>query len=226
MNVYLLPIGETEPVFFSEGPREAHGDGPPVRPREGSLRHRLESSYHRMSGRLVRSEGGLGSLLTRVWAWLHRQIGADEPLLRALRGAGRIEVRYPCSIAGAEARDVWEGYLARRFNRHLIWLIVNGLLATLSILLMVIPGPNLIGYWFVFRAACHGLALLGLRRARGGRVETTYQPTEALDRLIDGQEDDPRDRTAVDTDLRPLVAFLRRMRAKRVVHAQVPMVGP
>jgi K+-H+ exchange-related protein len=222
LKVYLLPSGETEPVFLSEGPSAAQGDGEAARPRRG-LRRRLEVTFRKLKHSLTRSEGGLGPRLMRVWGWLHRHIGADEPLLRGLRRAGRIEVHHPASMPSARARESWEAYLSGRFYHHLLWLTINGLLSPLSIVLMPIPGPNLVGYWFVYRAACHALALLGLRRAWGGRVETTYHPAEVLDVLLEEPDEEGLEQVAAGSSLRGLAAFLRRVRPKRPRPRDLPL---
>jgi hypothetical protein len=212
VKVYLLPIGNERPVFYSEGPPRA--DGEAARPRR-SLRRRLEERFLKSKQSLERSEGDVGSWLVQLWQWLHRHIGADEPLLRGLRGAGVIEVHHPASMPGPEARVAWEGYLTARWYHHLLWLTVNALLSPPSIVLMPVPGPNLIGYWFVYRAVCHTLALLGLRRAWGGRVETVYRPTEALDISLAEADDEDLARVAACCGLRRLAKFVTRVRSGR-----------
>ncbi|MEJ7711591.1 MAG: hypothetical protein WKF84_17425 [Pyrinomonadaceae bacterium] len=41
-------------------------------------------------------------------------------------------------------------------------------MAPIPLVLAPVPGPNVIGYWFWYRAICHALALMGIRRATCG----------------------------------------------------------
>ena len=222
MKVYLLPIVATAPRFYSEGPSAADGDRPAeVAATRGGFRGRLESWFGRARDRMTDPKGRLGPHLRRTWGWLQRFVGADEPLLRSLRKAGRFEVDFPASMSAVEAREHWEGYLTRRLRHHAIWLVVNGLLAAGSVALMLVPGPNVVGYWFAYRLACHGLALLGIQRARGGRIETTYHPLDVLDLLLAEPDGPSRARIAANLGLRAPAAFLRQFRGPRHAPAQL-----
>jgi hypothetical protein len=119
--------------------------------------------------------------MKRAWDWLERRMHPDEPLLAALRSAPTIEVHHASSLASTDARTLWSCYLRGRMRRHLLWLVFDGALAPLTVLLAPLPGPNLIGYWFAYRALRQLLMLLGIRRASSGRVETMFHPVEDLD---------------------------------------------
>jgi hypothetical protein len=76
-----------------------------------------------------------------------------------------------------------------------------------------LPGPNVIGYWFVYRTVCHGLALIGVRRARRREVVTELESSRVLDLPI--EESGPRavDRLADSCGLKRLEVFLVRVGA-------------
>jgi hypothetical protein len=81
------------------------------------------------------------------------------------------------------------------------------LVAPLTVVLAPLPGPNLVGYWFVYRAVHHGLILTGLGRARRGLIDMTFRPDDTLDRpgAVERLVADPED----------LGEFLARHEARR-----------
>ncbi len=76
---------------------------------------------------------------------------------------------------------IWADYLKRQGRRHLLWLIVNGVIAPFSALFAILPGPNLIGYWFAYRAIHHSLVVWGIRRVQRNKIPTELHPIAALD---------------------------------------------
>ena len=74
---------------------------------------------------------------------------------------------------------------------------------------MFVPGPNIIGYWFVYRAICHLLALLGIRRARRQEVPLDCQPSDALNDVPGTPTPEATSRLAAVAGLRGPDALLR-----------------
>ena len=54
--------------------------------------------------------------------------------------------------------------LRRDHDRHRIWLVVNTVLLVLSAVLALVPGPNLVAYYFAFRVVGHWLSMRGAAR--------------------------------------------------------------
>jgi len=179
VNVYLIPLGATGPIFYSEGP--VREDARPSLEPKGGPRGWLERKFRSMQTALHRSEGGMGLRIRRLWGWLQRRIPPDEPLLRRLRKAGMVVVHHPSLFTREEARAEWLAYLAGRRGRHLLGLTLNLAISPLTILLVPVPGPNVVGFWFAYRTVCHTLALLGIHRASGPRVTTAFRPSADLD---------------------------------------------
>ena len=50
--------------------------------------------------------------------------------------------------------------LHRDYERHKVWLVVDSVGLVLSTLLVVLPGPNVVGYYFAFRVVGHWLFTL------------------------------------------------------------------
>jgi hypothetical protein len=53
--------------------------------------------------------------------------------------------------------------LVRDFDKHRFWLAVDSLGFAASGLLMLVPGPNFLAYYFAFRLVGHYLSLRGAR---------------------------------------------------------------
>lgn len=209
MKVYLLPVGDDECLFYSEGP-ELAGEAGVVAPERGGVRGWAEQKYKSLQVVLTESEGGVGLRMRRAWEWLQKRTAPDEPLLRSLRGAGMIELVHPSSLAGEEAREQWECYLSSRSRRHTFWLIVNSIVSPVTVLLAPVPGPNVIGYWFVYRAVCHLLAKLGIARARRGEVPLELSASDVLDGTFAGASGERIASVEASFGLQGLGAYLER----------------
>src|SRR5262249_10309928 len=145
---------------------------------------------------------------------LSRRIPADEGLLRALRSAALVEVFHPSDMPPEAARAAWNEYLAGVKGRHVVGLAANAAVSPVSVVLAPLPGPNILGYWFVYRAACHALALLGLRRASGDRVPTVFEAQPALDPPI-GPADAVGLAGSLGLDAERLEDFIERQRGAK-----------
>lgn len=153
----------------------------------------------------------------RGLAWTAEKI-AEQRLLWRLRGKAQVCTWIPSGLDRERAAATIRGNLAAEFDRHRWWMVVDSLGGLLSIALMFIPGPNLIGYYFVFRIVGH---FLSLRGARHGLTEVRWdlQPSRPLADLA-AAEDLPapeRDRrlqaVADELGLHRLPRFYRRTAA-------------
>ncbi len=180
MKVYLLRTEDGRYQFYG-GVLEATDDLDP--PHHG-LHGWFERRRKRFALLWTHADGPVLRTMRRIWDWLHRHIHPEEVWLVRLQSAAAIEVRQPTMLTGEEARAAWTDFLDGRLRRHLPWLVFSIVLCPLTILLTPLPGPNVIGYWFAYRAFRHLMVMLGLLRVRRGRVETTFHPSEALDRPL------------------------------------------
>jgi hypothetical protein len=206
VKVFLLPFDGTQSFFYADGDNDAAP--PSTRP---GLRGWFERTMHHLKSSLKHPKGRLARKLRQAWDWMQQRMHPDEPLLAALRTAPAIEVYYRASMPGDEVRALWYGYLGRRWRRHLPWLLFNALLSPLSVLLTPLPGPNVIGYWFAYRAIHHLLIVLGIRRALSGRVETTFHPVAGLEAVGGCSDDEWRARAATQYQLKGLHDFVKRI---------------
>jgi hypothetical protein len=212
VKVYLVRITERRHVFYSEGPEtveEPASDRSPEGRR--GLRSWLERKLRYWQLSIRRSKQGAGAALRTVWDWLQRFVGPDETLLRGLRHAREVRLHHPAAMSPQTAQSAWRRYLKGRWTHHLTWLLVDLILSIASIALMILPGPNVVGYWLVYRAGCHALALFGVRRASNRQIVTELEPTGALDLPIGHADRDAVDRMADHCGLKDLDVFLVRV---------------
>lgn len=101
-------------------------------------------------------------------------------------------------------------------DRHLRWVIIDLLLLAASAPLMLVPGPNVLAYYFTFNVVGHFLAMRGARRGLG-KIPWRLVPTAALSdlRAALALEEPHRERTVHDIAarlrLQHLARFFRRI---------------
>lgn len=179
MKVILLRSADGREQFLPAGPIALDAHEPE---RE---RGRVERFVRDLQALLLRSGRRIGPRLKRIQDWLDRRAQPDEAMLQALRHAPAVLVEHPDDWDEPKARDRWVGYLRDRQIYHLRRLFACLLFSPTVVLLAPLPGPNVIGYWFVWRAFRHGMILRGLRAASSGAVPTTFAAQPSLTSPID-----------------------------------------
>lgn len=80
---------------------------------------------------------------------------AGDRFVRRLRSFRKITVALSRPIEPAEVRVKLKRMLRDRSYHHLRWLFIDLALLPLSVFIMIVPGPNLIGYYLLFRVFSH-----------------------------------------------------------------------
>ena len=186
MKVFLLNVsptsGEYRPLFFAKPDPERPDSERLV---EQGLRGWAVARFQRLRDAWHHSEGRTSRFTRNAWDWLHLRTHPDETLLAHLRSVQSIEVHHPPSMTAKDAQAAWTTFLNRGRTRHRFWFLVNLAVSPITVLLAPLPGPNLIGYWFAYRAVHHWLILVGLGHVRGRSVETVFHPTTELEKSPD-----------------------------------------
>jgi hypothetical protein len=181
MEVYLIPIGAREHELYCEVPDDTPDDGAPHDPgmfrrMANRFREMLAAAERerrdRLAGRPVETpQGWMGRLKARTLRWAAETI-AEQRLLWHLRGCASATLVFPDDITTTEADATLRTQLARDYDKHRRWLVVNllGLLASAP--LMFVPGPNVLAYYFTFRIVGH---FFSIRGARQGLDRTRWQ---------------------------------------------------
>jgi hypothetical protein len=180
VKVYLLLVSDEQFFFYSD---ESEADESRVEaPAQGGWRGELEERWHRFQRAWHESDAEVARWARRSWDWLHSMIHPDEWMLVRFRSTQRIDLHHPAARSRDAVARAWLDYLGRKWRRHMIFLCGNALIAPLALaLLWPLPGPNLIGYWFAYRAIHHYLIVRGINRVRKGSIPTEYHPEPSLD---------------------------------------------
>lgn len=189
---FFFHAGEAEPAEWPEFEDEPAAD-------RAGWRGWLIERWHRLQTAWAQSENKAAAWSRGAWRWLHSWVHPDEAMLTRLRQARRIELHHPKSRSPSEVRSLWDDYLNHRWWRHVVWMGANGLVAPPALaMLWILPGPNLIGYWFAYRAIRHALIIRGIRRVRRGEVPLELFAVEALDQPVAIDEQGKAAHTAIE----------------------------
>jgi hypothetical protein len=190
VNIYLLLIDDEQYFFYSDGSEVQVSKGEGSTARASAARGWLERKWHKLQSAWYSADAGVALRARRVWDWLHSRTHPDESMLVRLHSTPRIDLHHPASWPGDVIAGVWRDYLVQRSRPHLFWLCCNAAIAPLALLfLWPLPGPNLIGYWFAYRAIHHLLIVRGIRQVQKGLIPTLVHGLESLDLPIHRGQD-------------------------------------
>jgi hypothetical protein len=188
MDVYLVPVGPDRYELYCEvadEPEEHTPQAPPGLFRRLMLRFRAmiaEAEHERRHGAPdYVNRGWLGRVRARTLRWVAESI-AEQRLLWHLRRQSAASFYHPDDMQEAAAVMLRTQQLGRDFDKHRFWLAIDSLLFVASGLLMLVPGPNFIAYFFAFRLVGHFLSLRGARQGLR-MVVWTNQPSAPLSEL-------------------------------------------
>jgi len=122
-----------------------------------------------------RKDRGEGSERRGIAAWAMGRIAeavAEQRLLWRLRTESAATLVHPSDVDAGKALEMMRREMIADARRHLRWCGIDGVLAAiLGPGLFFVPGPNVVGYYFAFRAIGHFLSWKG---ARHGLNEVTW----------------------------------------------------
>lgn len=222
MEVFLVPIAPARYELYCEVPDEPDGSGsePPV----GFFKrmvHRFretiaEAERERHHGRKDNEPAGwMSRVKRRTVRWVAESI-AEQRLLWHLRRQQSATFFYPDDIPESTAAAERTRQLKADFDKHRFWLIIDSLGFIASGVLILVPGPNVLAYYFAFRIVGHYLSLRGARQglaAMEWRNEGSTPLSELRRTLELGPEvREPRVRDIADRlRLEHLESFFKRM---------------
>lgn len=186
--MFLVPVGAERYELYCEVPDEPHEAEP--EPSSGYVKglvHRFrtmvaEAERERRHGH---PEGTPPRWMSRVKArtlrWVAESI-AEQRLLWHLRRQESATFFFPDDMDAARAVDVRRTQLKKDFEKHRFWLAIDSVGFVLSGALMLVPGPNVLAYYFAFRMVGHYLSLRGARQGLE-RVLWREEPSAPLSDL-------------------------------------------
>jgi len=219
--VFLVPVTpDRYELYCEEHDAPAAGDEPPKgfkRRMVHRFNEQLRAAEHE-GRRVPPPDEPRPTLFARVKArsmrWIAESI-AEQRLLWQLRGRSEARLAHPDDLTDAQATQLLRRSLTRDWERHRFWLIVDTLGGLLSLLLILLPGPNVIGYYFIFRIVGHYLSLRGARQGLT-RVAWAMDPSAPLTQLraVVGEAPDAREELVRDVEhtlrLERLTTFFQR----------------
>ena len=184
MDVYLVPVaaGRYEP-YCESSEDEARVE---VQPADSWWRKQLakfRASVAEAEAELRRRHRGEPTERRGITAWTMGRIAetvVEQRLLWRLRTETTAALMHPDDIQGLEAHALMRSSLESDYRKHRNWCGVDALLAAiLGPGLFFIPGPNVVGWYFFFRAIAHFLSLKGARQGLD-RVTWDARPSPPL----------------------------------------------
>ena len=168
MDVFVIPIGSDRYELYCEMTGEQDGFEPDPAPTGliGKLRHRFTvmlraaEERHRAGDQTPQATGWLGRMQERVIAWVAERI-AEQRLLWNLRRQTAVRASHPSDMSFEQVLTLIRRMLQRDYERHRRWLVVDTLGLIVSGVLMPVPGPNILAYYFAFRVVGHWLSMRG-----------------------------------------------------------------
>jgi hypothetical protein len=178
--VYLVPIGSGRFELYTEPPDES-ASAPPSRSDAGVVHRTIQRLHARWRDAVhaathdAHRTAAKGGRVARARDWTVRRIAesiAEQRTLWSLRRVTAATMLFPSNLSDASAAATRDALLSRARRHHGIWLVANLVGVALTAVLVVLPGPNLIGYYFLFRVAGH---FLSWRGAKQGRERIVWQ---------------------------------------------------
>ncbi len=231
LDVYLVPIGPGGYELFCESAEIEDIDPAEDVPRGGRFYTRFrrmmaEVQEQRRARRLAEVPADPGSsqpwlirIRNTVVGWVAEAI-AEWRLLWHLRKQTALELVHPADLDGDRALAETRRRLGRDAEHHLRRLFTSSVLAVLLGLLFFVPGPNVLGYYFVFLAVGHLLAWRGARHGLA-HVQWRTRASEPLGELRGILDLNPAERAghvrdiAAKLGLDYLAPFVERMAVRR-----------
>jgi hypothetical protein len=189
MDVFLIPVGPERYEPYCEVADESAaglGEAPASRGWWGRLHERFRSMMAAAERERQRPAADhdaaagtwAGRVRRRTLRWMAEKV-AEQRLLWHLRRQDAATLVFPSDMSIDAATAALRSCLRRDAERHRRWLVVDAALLLASSLLTVIPGPNVIWWFFAFRVVGHGLSWRGARHGLAG-VRWTARPIDDL----------------------------------------------
>jgi hypothetical protein len=182
MNVYLVPAAAGRHELYCEVASES-SDAPTS---GGSIRERLVNGFHRMvaegEAAIHGQEPESGPPRGRLRRFITRRVAeavAEQRLLWHLRQETQICLIHPDDVSAPEAVTTARALVGADYAKHRRWCIIDGLAtAVTGPLFFFVPGPNVVSWYFAFRAIGHFFAMRGANQGLSRAAWTTTASAE------------------------------------------------
>ena len=180
MDVFLVPAGSDGHELYCEiaaaAPDGDHASTSLWGRAVGVFRRALaegEAARTRASNRLGEGDESERSWIRRTITRKLAEAVAEQRLLWHLRRETAANLAYPDDIAASAALELMRRLLSQDRDKHRRWCVIDALLTVASAPLALVPGPNFLAYYFIFRSVGHFLSMQG---AQQGLSRVTWTP--------------------------------------------------
>jgi hypothetical protein len=167
--VYLVPVGLERFELYTEQRDDAVPDNPP--PSAAGFWQRWRHRFHDRWREAVRAArhaepptGWLARVRDRAVRGVAETI-AEQRTLWSLRGCTAAALMHPSDLTEQTAAAVRDRLLTHAGRYHGRWLMIDAVLLAVSGVFVIVPGPNVLAYYFAFRVVGHYLSWRGARQA-------------------------------------------------------------
>lgn len=166
--MYLVPVGAGRFELYSEAPDDVEAAAQPP-PEDGFWKRTIHKAQTRWREAVHSARGSDASagwfarLRDRAVCRAAESI-AEQRTLWSLRHCTRTTLVHPSDMDPARGDQVRVALLTRARQHHGRWLAIDGVLFVVSGLLALVPGPNVLAYYFAFRVVGHFLSWRGARQ--------------------------------------------------------------
>jgi hypothetical protein len=168
MNVYLVPAGATRHELYCEAP----ADEPVPDSTRRSLWGRMAESFRSAVREGEQEQAGTADQPAAKRGRFRRAIArriaavvAEQRLLWRLRHETAVRLMHPDDLTGERALEMTLAELGADLAKHRNWCVIDGLLTAITgPALFFVPGPNVVGFYFLFRTIGHYFAYRGAHR--------------------------------------------------------------
>jgi len=229
MDTFLVPVGPAQYELYSEqgdsglgGDPDAPQSGLFARARQRFAEMLLAAADRERAKRDGRWQEPAGrGARARDWltAWVAERVG-EQQLYWSLRRIEAAVLVHPSSMSAEIAMSTVRGALAHDRSKHRRWAVLHAVLFVIGGALAVLPGPNLVAYYFAFRMVGHWLSMRGASQGLS-RVRWTTRSSEDLSEVTDalalpaGARQVKLADIARRLELEDLPAFVERLRLRR-----------
>lgn len=193
MDVYLVPASRTRYALYCEVSVAPPTDGGAPTSLWGrlvaSFRRAIDEGEQAARGEApdVESRGRFRRFITRKLA----EAVAEQRLLWHLRHETAATLVHPDTVPAERALALARAEFAADYARHRRWLVIDALATAITgPVFFFVPGPNIVSWYFSFRAVGHYFSMKGARQGLSV-TQFTPRPSPELSAVAAALDDDP-----------------------------------
>jgi hypothetical protein len=183
MVVYLVPAAGNRHELYFEAPDDSARQ---TEPPEGFFKRWAFIANERWQALVESARKSVGH--GRIARWRNAAVCAvaesiaEQRTLWALKGQSSACAHFQSSLSEDQARETIMTLLRHARRHHLRWLVVDLVLLIISGILAIVPGPNVLAYYFMFRFFGHVQSWRGARQG-AETIVWTFEPDTSLTEL-------------------------------------------